>query len=1129
MDNTLSPDASYREEIYEFVRKNIEGPVSEDEVIDDRPSKRYSAGILFHKFKYKAEVDDEPPSSSQSDPETPDLDCGESDDAINPVFASASFYPSSMAVRFALKKGSHKVRVSLSYGRYSKLSSQGDGHTKVKVACNESQITGLDNEDIKPYITVDPEGNATLKQPFKQAARNLLLDKTTDPAVRNIINSLYNLYAYSWVRRSVNYEQGIDIGVEPVQQHIPDQSAYIDISTRGNTSDDGASQICTLAIVNNAPIGERIHDDKCMFQVHFSIEIHESPGFLNLNRIMPKFVGDDYEQQSLNLLYRNRGVYALAYGTSAHWDKREIKTRGFISKIGNAILPRCKVPDVDFEPPDSSGLDLSITTMAFSSQENVFQNLELLTNKYEEWINGLGGELASLEESHRLTAERHLDLCRGTLERMRGGISALRSHEQTFRAFQDANKAMLMQRRHRRLQDKEKTPAESCKMPDSYSEEEDSWRPFQIAFMLMNIKAVSDHDSDERDIVDLIWFPTGGGKTEAYLGLIAFTILYRRMTKDNGGGTAAIMRYTMRLLTAQQFDRACTLICACEILRRQSQGVYGEEKITIGLWIGAESSPNHLKDAEDELRALQQSDNYNNPFQILKCPWCGTIIKDGDKEVGYEIASKPKRFSIGCLNRNCDFCYLQAENNLPILVVDEDIYNAPPTLLFGTVDKFALLSTNKETSSIFALDKGNTNLPPSLIIQDELHLISGPLGSIVGMYEVAVDILCSRNNVKPKIIASTATISKADDQCRALYGRPICQFPAPGINAEDSFFARELKQSNGRLYVGVMPSGRSSSVMRAQLMSSCFKVPDFINQEEEVALEDNYWTQVIYHGSMKDLGLSQSIFNDAFRSFCQNLESTYGRERRRKFWNTKVMELTSRTKNVKSMLDRLQTKKGSAADDDQSIHILLTTNMISVGVDIDRLNIMTIINQPKTTGEYIQASSRVGRKQAGIVFVSYSAIRNRDRSHYEQFQQYHQSLYKHVEPSSVTPFSVGSVDKAFNGMLIALLRHKIGLVDKEDLSSFDWASDTFGRLKDQLLERVRETDSEPSIMSEAVAEFIERVEMLKRDGRDIAFTNAPDGCENLIDGGEYGGPGEFEVLRSMRDTDTECEIRITNQ
>ena len=389
-----------------------------------------------------------------------------------------------------------------------------------------------------------------------------------------------------------------------------------------------------------------------------------------------------------------------------------------------------------------------------------------------------------------------MDACRRCLTRMKEGVALLGDPDrQLMTAFRIANRAMLMQQVHSKLKARS-LDSEFPGIPSDYREEPGvnrQWRPFQLAFLLMNVAGTSDQSHRDRQLVDLIWFPTGGGKTEAYLGLTAYIIALRRLRNPDNAGTTVLMRYTLRLLTAQQFQRASALIMALDLLRRERYlgADLGDEPISIGLWVGQSLSPNDRSEARAALSRMRGSNKRSdNPFQVLHCPWCGCELKDRMK-LGYLEErlrpGEPRTVFFRCPDGSC--AWGDGNTRMPIMVVDDDIYASPPTLIMGTVDKFAQVAWKDETGRIFGA--GGENAPPELIIQDELHLISGPLGSIVGLYEGVIERLCRSETSGPKIVASTATIRQAREQCKALYNRDTMEFPAQGLKAGDSYFAYE--------------------------------------------------------------------------------------------------------------------------------------------------------------------------------------------------------------------------------------------------------------------------------------------------------------------------------------------------
>lgn len=501
----------------------------------------------------------------------------------------------------------------------------------------------------------------------------------------------------------------------------------------------------------------------------------------------------------------------------------------------------------------------------------------------------------------------------------------------------------------------------------------------------------------------------------------------------------------------------------------------GKEPITIGLWIGGSHIPNknvgtgeRSNSAEYHLGKLQSvSSPYyvrnekerHNKFQVLKCPWCGTKMVKDDKngrlvgEWGYNM-SGGKHFYMFCPHEDCAFT-----KRLPIQIIDDELYEAPPTLLFGTVDKFAMLPWDGRIGAFFGIGKDNRT--PELIIQDELHLISGALGTVVGLYETAVDAICGQKGVYPKVIASTATIRRAKEQCSVLYNREVVQFPAPGLDAEDSFFAKESavdyeKGDYGRKYVGIMPSGKTKAMMEIRTMAALMQKIYTMDLSEEV--KDKLWTLTVYFNSLKDLGKASTLVDDDVKDFIV-------RTANRMFTGRRLIvsadELTSRvsTTALNETLDKLEkieySKENEAAKRYAS-NVLLATNMISVGIDVARLNVMLMIGQPKLTSEYIQASSRVGRSFPGVVFVQYDATKSRDRSHYERFRSYHESFYRFVEPTGATPFSRPARERALHAVLVSMMRQMTGMSEDKDAINFDkeYFADTIKQIETFVTDRV---------------------------------------------------------------------------
>ena len=659
------------------------------------------------------------------------------------------------------------------------------------------------------------------------------------------------------------------------------------------------------------------------------------------------------------------------------------------------------------------------------------------------------------------------------------------------------NRAMWLQRTHSIYAEQVRRGAQPDFDKDIDLPKNRSWRPFQIAFILLNMPGVTKLDHPERGegpdaLADLLFFPTGGGKTEAYLGLSAYTMGLRRLQGVIAGrvgdeGMAVLMRYTLRLLTIQQFQRATALICACESIRRKSlekgDGRWGKTPFRIGLWVGRRTTPNRTDDAAEAIKQLRGNQyggsGLGSPYQLTACPWCGSAIEGGKHLDAKPYPHGSARTLTYCGDKfgQCLFSRRQApDEGLPVVVVDEEIYRRLPTLLIATVDKFAQMPWKGEVQMLFGQVNGvcerhgfkspeiedstfhprskaglpSAKLlehpplrPPDLIIQDELHLISGPLGTLVGLYETAIDKLCTwevnGKPVRPKVIASTATIKNADVQVRSLFLRTVNVFPPPGLDVRDNFFSVQREPTDedfGRLYIGVCSPGRRLKAVLIQVYVSMLCSAQALYEKYGKAV-DPWMTVVGYFNSMRELGGMRRLVDDSI--FTRTRKQDRRGLAKRYLSGEYLAELTSRMRSeeIPQILDKLESifdpeaeelrrqafkKKDYKNVPKKPLDVLLATNMISVGVDVSRLGLMVVAGQPKATAEYIQATSRVGRAFPGLVCTVFNWARPRDMSHYETFEHYHATFYKHVEPLSVTPFSPGALQRGLAGLLVSMVR-----------------------------------------------------------------------------------------------------------
>ncbi len=872
------------------------------------------------------------------------------------------------------------------------------------------------------------------------------------------------------------------------------------VVVRGRCRTHEGDRLVSLFLVNaqDAQGGSR----NWLFQAELSLSGPPGTAPFLPRRTAPRSGSDPAEQaerRSLAMGYRFLPEFAVGHGTGVHAQPSEQDAQR-AEMVRTAAAPTYEIPHTDVPDPLSSkdqdlvelqGLVVDMQVLSELPPATLRTALLPLVDGYRAWIERARESItdpASRLDGYETEARENLRRAEKTADRIEAGIHLLDAGP-ALDAFRFANHAMWQQRVHtmaaaERRRRPELTLEAAVQAADEPKNR--SWRPFQLAFMLLNLPALADPAHPERAdnreaLTDLLWFPTGGGKTEAYLGLTAFTLAIRRRLPGLGGldaehGVAVLMRYTLRLLTIQQFQRAAALICACETIRRANPGLWGAAPFRIGLWVGGSVTPNNtdqagtwLKDRRKESGRGRRSRS-GSPHQLTSCPWCGSKLDAGrditvDTTLRRTVITCPDVFA--CPFGESTFGVGADERGLPVLVVDEEIYRLPPSLVIATVDKFAQLPWKGETQALFgqvskrctrhgyvtadALDsewerhshpaKGNHPAaitkdaprlrPPDLIVQDELHLISGPLGSLTGLYEAAIDRLACwditpGHTVRPKVIASTATVRRAERQINDLFNRRTAVFPPPGLSADDNFFARrrDTRSTPGRRYVGICAQGvRTKSVAIRVYVAQLAAAEKLHKRYGRTELTDPYMTLVGYFNSLRDLGGMRRLVEDDIstrltRADKRGLAVRYIGE---------PAELTSRMSSdaIPDILEKLEIssagtkKKGTP----RPIDVLLATNMIAVGVDVSRLGAMVVNNQPKSTAEYIQATSRVGRRAPGLVFTVLNWARPRDLSHYETFESFHATVYQHVEALSVTPFADRALDRGLTGVLASLVRN----------------------------------------------------------------------------------------------------------
>jgi hypothetical protein len=1032
-----------RDELTDMVVKDLlgpqRGPEEELDQREDRVTGRYLIGMLAPRStSVEAEEQDALGTDQQDDPEVG------ATDASTPT--RATFFPNSIGLSFVVESEVRAILIQTEWGRYQ----------KIKSATQVNKKTGA-------------EARAWKRTPF-----------IGDPLAVPLKNGMFG----------------------PLQPRPDTDSSVI---VQGKMRRTPRGWVVTVFFVNTEPEVKTRKDEAWVFQPKVSVlDAAEPPQAVFVQRRdwqhdltkMDPITRE--ETETLEMLYRHRLEFAVGHGVAVHTTLPEPDALR-AQMIETTFVPRSEVeqqtPPTPDDDPNLAGVVLDMKELAQMPKAALLASLRRMESAYANWIareTGKLGETAERLADHQSAAQRALDRCQRAKARIAEGIDLIEADPLAEEAFRFANHAMWQQRVHstysRKVRKKELSagaPVDPLDVPANRT-----WRLFQLSFVLLNLPSITRFDHPDRShetdaVADLLWFATGGGKTEAYLGLTAYVLALRRLQGDIEGrsgdhGIAVLMRYTLRLLTLQQFQRAAALLCACETLRKADAGKWGTTPFRLGLWVGSKATPNTLKQAAESLRQGNIGGRpgfSGTPHQIVSCPWCGCEIRPHHVKV-YEPPSEIGRCVTYCGDSNggCEFSEAKSpKEGLPVMVVDEDIYRRPPSLLIATVDKFAQMPWKGETQNLFgqvsglclrhgflspeieAEDTGNHPArngqpsakrqphgplrPPDLIIQDELHLISGPLGSMVALYETAVDEMCSwtvnGQRVRPKVIASTATIRRASDQVRKLFVRKLDVFPPQGTSIKDSFFALQRsagEQYPGRRYLGVCAFGRRYPAAMIRVYVALLAASQKLFEKYD-KLADPWMTLAGYFNSIRELAGTRRLVEDDIRNRLRYADQRGLAVRRIRA----VEELTSRKSgaDIPTILERLEVmfdatqeaqrdadRKAGKQPATRPFDAILATNMISVGVDIERLGLMVVAGQPKNTSEYIQATSRVGRARTGpgLVITLFNWARPRDLSHYEAFEHYHETFYKHVEALSVTPFSPSALKRGLSGVLVALMR-----------------------------------------------------------------------------------------------------------
>ena len=1095
--------------VLDEIQKEFVGPHEKHESfpVSDHPKNRYWSGVLYPNQSGIVEDDNVLHKSvqvtnseeSNNDEETP---------------VNIGTKPSSLGITCYLEIDQPSVLAKISYGRYF-LESDDTNELK-KSTLNENE----DENEMR-------EDKSNIKK--------------------------------TWKRMPFEPEPiSIDLTIPKNIIPLEDDKVFLKYNVNKNIEEEYLT--LDIFLTNETPTEGSVHNSDCVFQPQILLTSpNNNKIFLNISRITQSI--DDETNKTISFLFRNEKNFAQGKNCSVKWNLKEKEDK--TDRIQTTYIPYYTIPEIKpTEPTDETKKSINMKKLSEVTNFKNYKNiLEPIVNEYETWIKNLQNKLNSWEQNPNHNAEtkfitnkenipeQNVKNCKDTLLRIQNGLNKISTDPLIGEAFRFTNEVMYQNILHFKWAKSNKTKIENGQKvtEDGPNVEENNpeWRLFQIAFLLLNIESITDKNSKDRDIVDLLWFPTGGGKTEAYYGVIVFTLAYRRLKGKDAKtreeeldryGVSVIMRYTYRLLTMQQFHRAATLLCACEYVRLKNENnieKFGNEPFLVGLWVGVTMTPNSFDIAKKMIKQKRSNPSQpireENPMQLLNCPWCGRKLDaySYEFEKAYESSNKlrPKRIQIRC-NEKCFFGKPHDPDRvLPVIFVDEDIQNLRPSLIISTVDKFAQFSWISKYSTLFGnvskfcrkhgYNPGNASEnnsknknfcthkkthkfndgtekpilfeinrklnPPELIIQDELHLIVGPLGTLTGLYETAIDILFTNNGIRPKVITSTATTKKSTEQIKNLFNLESTKiFPPQGFEFGDSYFANPLpisEENPGKLHIGICSTTTSSYNVGIRIAAFMTRIIRYIRENknafyfngEIIKFTDDdldpYYTIINYYNTIKNLGAAIRMYEDTMPHYMDvmiNSEKRFQNENNAKKTRSNVLqkeELTGRISatEIPKILKAIETKLGN----NDVLDALLCTNTLSVGVDIDRLNVLIVNGQPKNTSEYIQASGRIGRNNPGIVLTNYTYANPRDLSYFENFIHFHTAYHKLIESSTLTPYSRRARDRGLSGVFLALVRLRDKILSDEP-SKFDMENPRIVKLventKTEILKRVNEID-----------------------------------------------------------------------
>lgn len=1147
--------AQVRKKMLDAVRMDLIGPTAAEEALTELPTNSYITGML-----YPADSDiteDENYNDVEFTEGRLDADGNGSDSVVleddEPDESTKGGFkkPSSIGVSFYLSEETNKINVDVYWGTY--YSDKVDG-----------------GEVVDELLEEDYENK-------KKKKRQVYVREQMAETVELNLDDLGRA-------KTIPLRSNAHIFVYVIQMRL-----------------DNGYKMLSVYLHNNNKGSDEKEYERVMFQVELHVSTKDKTAVF-----IPEYICRKQELED-EYYYKGRPIFGRGRGCAATWNKREDEENAY--SIDSTFIPSHEIPGVSAQVKDVPEKAFSMLQLGSPKKKEVsIANLRLLTALYGDWIKNELKENPQMQEpSFQATGKGIIEKCLDSLRRMNEGIDLIEKDENAFKAFTFMNQSMYLQRSITAYS-KDCGRGIPCSLSDymkdnkekGIEQDHSEWRPFQIAFILLNIKGLIDPESDERNIVDLLYFPTGGGKTEAYLGLIAFIIAYRRLTSDTDsdyekdGGVTVFLRYTLRLLTTQQRDRLLKLIVAMEDLRERSEkngkAEFGTTPISIGYWVGGGVTPNKFDEYEKDEYSRKEFIRKVTK-QIIRCPYCGKLIG----RENYDINTKTNSLKITCSYDKCKFSKSNGKS-IPVYLVDEEIYAKCPTVVISTVDKFAKLPWSEQTGLLFGrtdrccprhgyqaigyekelvgkrhnkdakngldacvIEACKPFYPPQLIIQDELHLISGPLGTIYGGYETIIEDMCclekNGKKIHPKYVVSTATIKNAGEQIKCLYAREnYAQFPPSGFDARDSYFIREIPlvsrdledltedditellekgEKPFRQYAGICASGQSVKTTLIRLYSVLLQEAFILSEDPKYQdYVDPYYTLVGYFNSIRELGGAVRLLDDDINSRLKVLRKKYKNARQRFLGFDGKKEITSRIPSyqIAEILEKLAEPFDPSKERQSCYDVVIATNMIAVGMDVDRLGLMAVVGQPKQNSEYIQATSRVGRKYPGIIFTVYNPYRPRDLSNYENFVGFHSQMYRYVEGTTATPFAARARDRVLHALVVAMLRLQTETMagNKGASNILSISDEELRKIKDQILERVSiVAPMAYESASDDIDAFISTWKEIAKDKNLYYFVANTENNKRLLS--FYGQPvtgKEKPTLNSMRDVEQSSTVYL---